>query len=404
MSVERKNLENARDADIDARAKKLEGDLAELEAEGAKSDVRRKVREGGEREQRQIRDRAQRQIDRLDEVLDTFRKLKVRDLIIDEVLYRELEDRFGDYFHGGMGAEALKQIISRLRHRRRDRDPARHHQERQGSAQDPRDQAAQGRCCVPADHQLAAGHGAGLRPGDPAGAAADGAAGRWPLRDLRPERPVPPGDQPEQPVEATDRPRRARDHRQQREADAAGGRRRTVRQRPPWPSGHRTGQPPAQVAVRSAQGQAGPVPPEPARQARRLLRPFGHRGRPAAQAAPVRPAQADGARAVQAVRDEASGRPEPRAEHQVRQADGRASALAGVGRPRRGHLRAPGAAEPRARPCTAWASRPSSRSWWKARPSSCTRWSVPRSTPTSTATRWRCTCRCPPRRRPRRAC
>ena len=60
MSVERKNLENARDADIDARAKKLEGDLAELEAEGAKSDVRRKVREGGEREQRQIRDRAQR--------------------------------------------------------------------------------------------------------------------------------------------------------------------------------------------------------------------------------------------------------------------------------------------------------------------------------------------------------
>ena len=112
MSVERKNLENARDADIDARAKKLEADLAELEAEGAKSDVRRKVREGGEREQRQIRDRAQRSIDRLDEVLDTFRKLKVRDLIIDEVLYRELEDRFGDYFHGGMGAEALKQIIS----------------------------------------------------------------------------------------------------------------------------------------------------------------------------------------------------------------------------------------------------------------------------------------------------
>ena len=37
---------------------------------------------------------------------------------------------------------------------------------------------------------------------------------------------------------------------------------------------------PAQVPVRHAQGQAGPVPPEPARQAGRLLRPFGHRGRP----------------------------------------------------------------------------------------------------------------------------
>src|SRR6201747_2167438 len=112
MSVERKNLENERDASIDARAKKLEADLAELEAEGAKSDVRRKVREGGEREQRQIRDRAQREIDKLDEVLDQFKKLKVRDLIIDEIVYRELQDRFGDYFQGGMGAEALKKIIA----------------------------------------------------------------------------------------------------------------------------------------------------------------------------------------------------------------------------------------------------------------------------------------------------
>lgn len=37
--------------------------------------------------------------------------------------------------------------------------------------------------------------------------------------------------------------------------------------------------------------------------------------------------------------------------------------------------------------------RPSSRSWWRARPSSCTRWCVRRSTPTSTVTRWPCTCR-----------
>ena len=34
-------------------------------------------------------------------------------------------------------------------------------------------------------------------------------------------------------------------------------------------------QPPAEVALRHAQGQAGPLPPEPARQARRLLGPLG---------------------------------------------------------------------------------------------------------------------------------
>jgi len=111
ISAEKSTLEKRRDSDIEARAKKLETDLAELEAEGAKSDVRRKVREGGEREMRQLRDRAQREIDRLDEVMDTFRKLEVKQLISDEMLYRELRDRFGDYFSGGMGAESLQTLI-----------------------------------------------------------------------------------------------------------------------------------------------------------------------------------------------------------------------------------------------------------------------------------------------------
>ena len=111
ISAEKGVLERKRDSDVDTRAKKLESDLAELEAEGAKSDVRRKVREGGEREMRQIRDRAQREIDRLDEVIDTFRKLAPKQLISDETLYRELRDRFGEYFEGGMGAEALQTLL-----------------------------------------------------------------------------------------------------------------------------------------------------------------------------------------------------------------------------------------------------------------------------------------------------
>ena len=111
ISVERKRVENRRDADIEARAAKLETDLAELESSGAKSDVRRKVKEGGEREMRQLRDRAQRELDRLEEVIDTFRKLEPGQLIIDELLYRELRDRFGEYFEGGMGATALKILL-----------------------------------------------------------------------------------------------------------------------------------------------------------------------------------------------------------------------------------------------------------------------------------------------------
>ena len=68
IDVERKQLEGRRDSDIENRMKKLEEDTAALEAEGAKSDAKRKVREGAEREVKQLRDRAQRELDRLDAV------------------------------------------------------------------------------------------------------------------------------------------------------------------------------------------------------------------------------------------------------------------------------------------------------------------------------------------------
>ncbi len=112
MQVEKKTVADQRDADLEARAQKLEADLAELEAEGAKSDVRRKVKDGGEREMRQLRDRAQRELDRLDEIWTTFTKLSVKQLIIDESIYRELVDRYGEYFTGAMGAESI-QILMR---------------------------------------------------------------------------------------------------------------------------------------------------------------------------------------------------------------------------------------------------------------------------------------------------
>ncbi|GAA4859765.1 DNA-directed RNA polymerase subunit beta' [Saccharopolyspora cebuensis] len=112
ITAEKKRLSDQRDSDLEQRAQKQEADLAELEAEGAKSDVRRKVKEGGEREMRQLRDRAQRELDKLDEIWETFTKLEPRQLIADEVLYRELYDRYGEYFTGGMGAEAIQALLT----------------------------------------------------------------------------------------------------------------------------------------------------------------------------------------------------------------------------------------------------------------------------------------------------
>ncbi|MEO8829367.1 DNA-directed RNA polymerase subunit beta', partial [Lapillicoccus sp.] len=111
VGVDRKRIDDTRDVTIEARAKKLEEDIAALEAEGAKGDAKRKVRDAAEREMNQLRIRAQREADRLDLVIDTFRKLEPKKLIDDEALYRELRERFGDYFTGGMGAEALQRLI-----------------------------------------------------------------------------------------------------------------------------------------------------------------------------------------------------------------------------------------------------------------------------------------------------
>ena len=109
--VETKQVAARRDSDIEARMRKLEEDLAQLEEEGAKADIKRKVREAAEKETGLLRSRTQRQLDRLDEVWQRFKNLKVQDLEGDELLYREMKKRYGKYFEGYMGAEAIQKRL-----------------------------------------------------------------------------------------------------------------------------------------------------------------------------------------------------------------------------------------------------------------------------------------------------
>jgi len=111
LANDRKKIETKRDVDLDARQKKLEADIAELESEDAKSDVKRKVRESAERELKAIRERAERELTRLEDVWSRFKNLKVQDLEGDENLYREMRDRYGMYFKGDMGAAAIKKRL-----------------------------------------------------------------------------------------------------------------------------------------------------------------------------------------------------------------------------------------------------------------------------------------------------
>jgi DNA-directed RNA polymerase subunit beta' len=111
LRLEIKTLGDQRDSRIADRLKKLEDDLAALEAEGAKSDQKRRTKDAAEKEMSQTRKSYDEQIAHLERVWDDFRNLKVGDLKPEDAVFHELQDRFGLYFDAYMGAEAIKKRL-----------------------------------------------------------------------------------------------------------------------------------------------------------------------------------------------------------------------------------------------------------------------------------------------------
>ncbi len=58
--------------------------------------------------------------ERMEEVWKTFQEMKIKDVINDEAVFRELNDRFGspfgwgEYFRGGMGAESVRDLLEQV--------------------------------------------------------------------------------------------------------------------------------------------------------------------------------------------------------------------------------------------------------------------------------------------------
>jgi DNA-directed RNA polymerase subunit beta' len=114
LSEELDDIERQRDVDIDRRFKQLEDEAAELEAGGAKdSEIKARQRQA-DKEIAQIRERAQAELDLARRAFDEFRDLYARKIIEDEVVWRQLRDRYGEYFRGGMGADAIAQLIAEI--------------------------------------------------------------------------------------------------------------------------------------------------------------------------------------------------------------------------------------------------------------------------------------------------
>ena len=98
------------------RLEEFEQELAKLEVGGAtprKADVER-LQKAHDKDVEELRGRGEAEVEHLKTVWSTFVKLAPKQLVDDERVWRELIDRYQDYFTGGMGAEAVKELISRL--------------------------------------------------------------------------------------------------------------------------------------------------------------------------------------------------------------------------------------------------------------------------------------------------
>ncbi|MDP6668179.1 MAG: DNA-directed RNA polymerase subunit beta', partial [Dehalococcoidia bacterium] len=111
---ERTAIEEERDRELDRRQEDLEAELAQLEAEGAKDTDLRARQRAADKDLAFIREQYETELEVLNRAWDEFSTLFARQIIDDDLLWRELVDRWGDYFEGGMGADALAQLIDRI--------------------------------------------------------------------------------------------------------------------------------------------------------------------------------------------------------------------------------------------------------------------------------------------------
>jgi DNA-directed RNA polymerase subunit beta' len=111
---EREAIERERELELARIAEALEGEIAQLEGEGAKDADLKARQRAAEKEMAAVRERYELELEVLQRAFDEFKDLFARKIIEDEMLWRELEDRYGEYFEGGMGAEAIKALIDRI--------------------------------------------------------------------------------------------------------------------------------------------------------------------------------------------------------------------------------------------------------------------------------------------------
>ncbi len=112
--AERDEIVSEREVTLAERQKQLEDELETLEKDGAKDSELKALQKAAEKDLEAIRERYEEELETLERALEEFKALFGRQILEDEMLWRELVDRWGEYFEGGMGADAIAQLIARI--------------------------------------------------------------------------------------------------------------------------------------------------------------------------------------------------------------------------------------------------------------------------------------------------
>ena len=92
----------------------IEAEIAKLESGKTKDTEIRARRRAADKELAQTREQYELELDTLERAWDEFKSMFARQIIDDEQLWREMYDRWSEYFEGGMGADAIAQLIDRI--------------------------------------------------------------------------------------------------------------------------------------------------------------------------------------------------------------------------------------------------------------------------------------------------
>ncbi len=100
--------------DEERRLKALEAELLELEGQGARDADARARQRAAEKDLEGIRARGTEDAEVAQRAFDEFKSLHARKIVEDETLWREMAFRYEEYFEGGMGADAILNLLDRI--------------------------------------------------------------------------------------------------------------------------------------------------------------------------------------------------------------------------------------------------------------------------------------------------